>query len=100
MIKYTRLSARVHLLNIVNLAWRTKQIPTAWSNAAIILPVYKKGNTKKCSNYRGILLICGTAKVYETIIEERFRTETEHRLQDEQNGFRRNHNIQDDTLIL
>lgn len=36
---------------IYNKAWRDEQIPRDWQ-VSLIVPVYKKGDIKECSNYR------------------------------------------------
>lgn len=42
--------------------------------------------------YKGILLVCVAAEECETVIEKRLKTDTEDRLQNQQSGFRKNHN--------
>lgn len=37
----------------------------------IIIGIHKKGDTKVCSNYRGITFLCTTYKVYERILENK-----------------------------
>ena len=42
--------------------WKTQQWPQDWKRSAII-PIPKKGNAKKCSNYHTIALISHASKV-------------------------------------
>ena len=42
--------------------WKTQQWQQAWKSA-IFIPITKKGNAKKCSNYYTIALISHTSKV-------------------------------------
>ena len=52
-----------------------------------ILPVFKKGDRKVCSNYRGITIISHVAKVMERILEKRIRVKVESQIEEEQFGF-------------
>jgi hypothetical protein len=99
MMKYIGVKAKEKLLYIYNLIWKRKVIPREWTNA-VIIPIYKKGNTRDCRNYRGISLLCVAAKVYETIIERKIRKEIEHKLEDVQSGFRKGHNTQDHIFTM
>ena len=44
------------LHSICQQIWKTQQWPQVWKRSAFI-PIPKKGNAKKCSNYRTIALI-------------------------------------------
>lgn len=67
--------------------WRDKKIPDEWRRA-IICPIYKKGDRRKCENHRGITLLIGTSKIYERILERRLRQRVEGALGEWQHGFR------------
>lgn len=56
----------------------------------VIVPIYKKGDKNKITNYRDIKLLNTAYKVYAMIIEERLREETDKDkiLLDTQIGFR------------
>ena len=52
------------------------------------MPIFKKGDKKECSNYRGISLLSLVGKVFAKVLETRCRAMIELRLGDEQCGFR------------
>ncbi len=45
----------------------------------VLLPLFKKGDKRKCSNYRSICLIDVTAKVFTVILLTRFQSERDQR---------------------
>ena len=75
------------MLKICNEVWRSKKWPTKWTQSLIItLP--KKGNLRKCNNYRTISLISHPSKVLLTVIKNRLKQRAESILAEEQAGFR------------
>ena len=70
-----------------NQVWREGKIPKEWRRA-VICPIHKKGDKKECGNYRGIALLVGASKIYEIILERRFRTAMEDKIGEWQHGFR------------
>ena len=73
------------LWDLFSKVFRHEKMPDNWRNSFLI-PIYKgKGDIQDCSNYRGIKLISHTMKVYERIIDQRVRNETE--VSEEQFGF-------------
>lgn len=87
------------LLKIYQKAWEEEQIPKDWE-VGLILPIYKKGDTRKCDNYRGITLLGTALKIYEKIIDTRLRTEIEDTLNETQSGFRRGRSTQDHVFTI
>ncbi|KAK3516227.1 hypothetical protein QTP70_006372 [Hemibagrus guttatus] len=49
--------------------------------------IFKKGDRRVCSNYRGITLLSLPGKVYSRVLERRVRPLVEPRIQEEQCGF-------------
>ncbi len=47
-------------------------IPEDWSES-VILPLFKKGDRRQCSNYRGIILNDIAAKVFVSLLLRRFQ---------------------------
>lgn len=82
------------LLEIFNRAWIEKKIPEDWK-IGVLLPIHKKGDTKVCSNYRGITLLSTALKTYERILEKRLTEIVESTLGETQSGFRKGRSIQD-----
>ena len=52
--------------------WKTQQWPQDWKRS-VFIPIPKKGNAKKCSNYRTIVLITHTSKVMLKILQARLQ---------------------------
>ena len=56
------------LHSICRQIWKTQQWPQDW-NRSVFIPIPKKGNAKKCSNYHTIILISHTSKVMVKSLE-------------------------------
>ena len=67
--------------------WSSESIPNDWQ-MAILSPVFKKGCRTRCSNYRGISLLCVGFKLLESIILRRMAPAYEPILRENQAGFR------------
>ena len=68
--------------------WKTQQWPQAWKRS-VFIPIPKKGNAKKCSNYPTIPLISHASKVMLKILKARLQQYMNHELPDFQAGFRK-----------
>ncbi len=68
-------------LDMVGLSWLTRQ-------TGEVVSLYKKGDRRMCSDYRGITLLSLPRKVYGRVLERRIRPIVEPRIQEEQCGFR------------
>ena len=51
---------------------KTQQLPLDWKRS-VFIPIPKKGNAKKCSNYCTIALISHASKVMFKILQARFQ---------------------------
>ena len=75
------------------LCFSTGKVPGEWLRATIS-PIPKSAQLDKCEplNYRGISLLCTSAKIYSSIRNSRVMAymENNNLLVEEQNGFRRN----------
>ena len=94
MITNQSLEADKLLLNICQLAYKTKSIPNDW-NISTIIPIHKNGPTTQCENYRGISLLSVPGKIYARILETRLRDKVEEKLDQYQSGFRPGRSVQD-----
>ena len=83
-------------MNIYGVRWLTRvckvecstgQAPKQW-HTSVIIPIHKKGDKRKCNNYRGISLISVQGKVYAKCLEKKCCEIVEHKLTDAQCGFR------------
>ena len=52
--------------------WKTQQWPQDWKRS-VFIPIPKKGNAKKCSNYCTIALISDASKVMVIILQVRLQ---------------------------
>ena len=68
--------------------WKTQQWPQDWKRSDFI-PITKKGNAKKCSNYRTMALISHASKVMLKILQARLQQYVNCELSDVQAGFRK-----------
>ena len=82
------------LTAIVNKAWNKGEVPNDW-RTGIIIPLHKKGDTTNCNNYRGIILLSVTSKIYEKILDNKLRKTVEKDIHECQSGFRKGRSIQD-----
>ncbi|KAK3547532.1 hypothetical protein QTP86_021516, partial [Hemibagrus guttatus] len=60
------------LTRLCNIAWRSGTVPPDWVTR-VVVPLFKKGDRRVCSNYRGITLLSLPGKVYSRVLERRVR---------------------------
>ncbi|KAK3543034.1 hypothetical protein QTP70_008748 [Hemibagrus guttatus] len=87
------------LTHLCNIAWRSGTVPLDWATG-VVIPLFKKGDRRVCSNYRGITLLSLPGKVYSRVLERRVRPLVESRIQEEQCGFRPSHGTLDQLYTL
>ena len=68
-------------------AWKLGKTPRDLQTG-VIIPIFKKGDHKQCTNYRGISLLSLPGKVYAKCLERKCREIVESKLEDGQCGFR------------
>ena len=86
------------LHSICQQIWKTQQWPQDWKGS-VFIPIPKKGNAKKCSNYRTIALISHASKVMLKILQARLQQYVNPELPDVQAGFR-NQTVRCSNFIL
>ena len=74
--------------------WKTQQWPQHWKKSGFI-PIPKKGNAKKCSNYHTIALISHASKVMLKILQARLQQYVNHELPAVQDSFRKGKGTRD-----
>src|SRR5215470_9991695 len=79
--------------------WKQEKIPCEWSEG-ILCPIYKKGDKKQCSNYRGISLLNITYKIFAILLYNRLSKLIEPEIGDYQMGFRPNRSTIDNIFIM
>jgi uncharacterized protein YukE len=99
MIKYMSDERNQELLGIMNQAKSEKKVPLDWQ-IGIITPIYKKGDSMSCSNFRGITLGSTVGKIYARILEHRLRDRLDNTLEESQSGFRKERGTNDQIFIL
>ena len=60
------------LLQIMQDVWRSGTVVDDWKNA-VIVPIPKKGDLRKCNNWRGISLLDVAGKVFARVIQTRLQ---------------------------
>jgi len=76
-----------HLMQLLLKIWETKTVPSDFRDANIVT-IFKKGDKKNCSNYRGILLLSIISKIFARILLHWLLTLAEDVLPESQYGFR------------
>lgn len=85
----------IEKLNLLfNMIYAERRIPTKWE-VGILLPLFKKGDSGVCSNYRGITILSTVLKVYERILEKRLKNKIDCHLEESQSAFRKGRGVQD-----
>ena len=79
--------------------WKTQQWSQDWKRS-VFIPIPKKGNVKKCSNYHTIALITHTSKVMLKILQVRLQQYMNRELPDVQAGFRKGRGTRDQTANI
>ena len=76
------------LHSIFQQIWKSHQWLQDWKRS-VFIPIPKKGNAKKCSNYHAIVLISHASKVMLKILQGRLQPYVNQELSDVQAGFRK-----------
>lgn len=87
------------LTELYNKIWLGERIPEDWE-IGIVVPLFKKGDSKDCNNYRGITLLSTMLKIYERILERRLRNILDSQLEESQSSFRRGRSSQDHVFTV
>ena len=89
LIKIGRIYLTELLLLLFNYMWEKETHPTQW-DTGIIKMIFKQGDKSNCTNYRAIVLLDSTMKIYEHLIGSRLRTHIKDTncLSDNQFGFK------------
>ena len=82
------------LHSICQQIWKTEQWPQDWKRS-LFIPIPKKGNAKKCSNYCTIALISQAFKVMLKILQAMLQQYMNHELPDVQACFRKGRETRD-----
>jgi hypothetical protein len=92
-----KLKHKIH--ELCNRAWNEENIPEPWGRS-ILIPIPKKGDLSKCSNYRTISLLNHTGKVLLMVLLNRLKHHLDPYMSEEQAGFRKDRSTVQQILIL
>uniref|UniRef100_T1INJ7 Reverse transcriptase domain-containing protein n=1 Tax=Strigamia maritima TaxID=126957 RepID=T1INJ7_STRMM len=94
-------SARLIVLEILNVIWRTQVCPKEW-RIGVIIPIYKAGEEADTNNYRGITLLNTLYKIMTTMMAARIQdwAEQEGIITENQAGFRKGYGTRDNLFTL
>ena len=87
------------LARVCKVACRTAQASKQWQTN-VIIPIHKKGDKRKCTNYRSTSFIRVPGRVYAKCLEKKCREIVEPKLTDAQCGFRPGRSIMDQIFAL
>uniref|UniRef100_A0A8C6PJP1 Endonuclease/exonuclease/phosphatase domain-containing protein n=1 Tax=Nothobranchius furzeri TaxID=105023 RepID=A0A8C6PJP1_NOTFU len=74
------------LTHLCNIAWPSRAVPVEWETG-VVVPIFKKGDLRVCSNFRGFTLLSLPGKVYSKVLERRVQSIVESQIEEEQCGF-------------
>lgn len=87
------------LTRIIRHSYAKGTVVSDWGES-IIVPVFKKGDRRSCTNYRGVSLISHVVKVYSRVLANRLQAVSEEALVESQAGFRPMRSTMDQTFVL
>ena len=87
------------LTRVCQFARKLGKTPRDWQ-IGVIIPIFKKGERKQCTNYKGISLLSLPGKVYAKCLERKCREIVESKLEDGQCGFRPGRSTTDQIFTL
>ena len=70
---------------VCQIAWKFGKTTRDWQTC-VVIPIFKKGDRKQCTNYRGISLLSLQGKVCSKCLEKKYREIVESKLEDGQCG--------------
>ena len=87
------------LMQVCQVAWKFGKTPRNWQTG-VIISIFKKGDRKQCTNYRGISLLSLPGKVYAKCLERKCREIAKSKLEDGQCGFHPGRSTTDQIFTL
>jgi hypothetical protein len=84
---------------LINSVWNEEELPNKWKES-IIIPLHKKNDKIRCTNYRGISLLSTSYKMLSIILPSRLSPYIGEIIGDHQCGFRRNRPTTDQIFCI
>ena len=79
--------------------WKLGKTPRDWQTC-VIIPIYKRGDRKECTNYQEISLLSLPGKAYAKCLEKKCREIVKSKLEDGQCNFRPGRSTMDQIFTL
>ena len=98
LIKHGGRTLKQKIYKIICNIWNTETLPAQW-NEGIICPIYKTGDRLNCNNYRPIMLLNTTYKIYAIVLNKRLSEIIENKVVDFQMGCRPNRSTIDNIFM-
>ena len=98
MLKNGGAELTLHLTLLFQQILKLCTVPKAWKESSTIIPLFKKGSKTNLDNYRGIILLNTTLKLFTKVILSKLLKYTKPRK--EQQRFRKNRFTTDATFIM
>jgi len=99
LIKHGKRTMKQKIYKLICNIWNTETLQAQW-NEEIICPIYKKGDRLNCNNYRPIMLLNITYKLYAILLNKQLSEIIENKLGDFQMGFRPNRSTTDNIFMI
>ena len=84
---------------LIDTIWSLEKVPLKWKRG-LIIKIPKKGNLRECKNWWGVTLLPVVSKILGRIVIDRIRMGIDHRLRNEQAGFRSGRGTAEQIFIL
>jgi len=99
--RYGDTAVRSGLMDLLRQIWMEGKMSIEWRKN-IVVPLYKKGDTEKTENYRGISLLGTAYKMYAEILRKKLEVIVGSKglLPENQAGFRKGRSTMDNIFIL
>jgi hypothetical protein len=101
MLKLADVTAVRFLTKLFNILFDTGTYPEEWAKA-IIVPIFKKGDSNLTANYRGVSLLSLISKCYTFVLNKRLVkwVEEQGKITESQAGFRKGYSTTDHIFTL
>ena len=101
MLKLVDKTAALFFTKLFNILFDQGIYPDDWAKA-IVIPIFKKGDPKLTTNYRGVSLLSLVSKCYTSILNKRLVkwVEDNNKISEGQAGFRRGYSTTDHIFTL
>ena len=93
IIKLCSPSLTLPLFILFKSSFNLGYFPNTWKEA-LILAIYKSGNKDDISNYRGVTIICGMAKLFDSLLYNILYDKVSHLISPHQHGFVRGKSVE------